>query len=98
LLLTQCLRRYCAWVNPTAQPSQALALQYSFFLTLLFLTFAPAGLTPAFGEQDQSRFFQGETYLAATHPSDLPPLQRQALTTTRSRFTSSNFTSSFLPA
>src|SRR5215831_12535965 len=33
LLLTQCLRGFRVGVNPTAQPSQAFALQYSFFLT-----------------------------------------------------------------
>src|SRR5437868_10087171 len=32
LLLTQCLRGFLYGLNPIAQPSQAFALQYSFFL------------------------------------------------------------------
>src|SRR5205807_1344218 len=32
LLLTQCLRGFLYGLNPNAQPSQAFALQYSFFL------------------------------------------------------------------
>src|ERR1700693_4273340 len=34
LLLTQCLRGFRVGVNPNALPSQAIAVQYSFFLTL----------------------------------------------------------------
>src|ERR1700730_17655199 len=33
LLLTQCLRGFRVLANPHAQPSQAIAVQYSFFLT-----------------------------------------------------------------
>jgi hypothetical protein len=48
--------------------------------------------------KDVKILFQGETHLAAAHLSDLPPLQRQAPTTTRNVFTPSRFSSSFLPA